>query len=222
MVRFNTGDEQSSSRFFTKLNADVRREIFIHLYGSRHVHVIYEEGIALLYNTNTLLFEQSIDVVNFNTIAIDHMRFIRSLELHITLGQQDSWGKETDAFRLAVSTLRDWDTWHRCKPVKICVFGELDDAPPKRQKQKVRRDAQREFTRAVRALVENVDVQVYLNDKDDKEIIQPRLLRDIPGLTFADSSEHFPDRRREEDRDVDSDFEGSFHMAVERVFRAGG
>lgn len=41
MVRFNTGDEQSSSRFFTKLNPDVRREIFLHLFGSRHVHVMF-------------------------------------------------------------------------------------------------------------------------------------------------------------------------------------
>lgn len=184
--------------------------------------VSYEEGIALLYNTNTLLFDKSIDLVNFSTIAVDHMRFVRSLELHINLGEQSSWQREADAFRLAVSTLRDWDSWFALKPIRICVVGELDNAPPRRSKQKVRREAQREFGRCVKALVERVDVQVCLNGKGDDEIIQPRLLRDIPRLTFVNAGEHFAGRRRAEDLDIDSDVDGSFHMAVGRVFRAGG
>jgi hypothetical protein len=44
MVRFGTGDEQSHSKFFTKLHPDVRREIFLHLFGSRHVHLMFING----------------------------------------------------------------------------------------------------------------------------------------------------------------------------------
>ncbi|RSL45422.1 hypothetical protein CEP51_016081 [Fusarium floridanum] len=277
MVRFETGDEQSDSKFFTKLYPDVRREIFLHLFGSRHVHVMfansrgvdkseefwrhghpplthvgwlhcvcrsgakllphahfeykhkwrylstnllwtckraYEEGIALLYSSNTFLFQESIDLINFHTIAVDHMRFVRSLEIHINLGEPETWRMEADAFRLMVSTLRGWQHWYTLKPIKIRVVGELDDLPPRRQKQKVRREAQREFGRAVRELAEVVQVHVVLSGKGDKEIIQPRFSLDKPGLTFVNVNGDFTDR---EDQEIDSDFEDSFHRVIQRA-----
>ncbi|RSL47566.1 hypothetical protein CEP54_013335 [Fusarium duplospermum] len=277
MVRFETGDEQSDSKFFTKLYPDIRREIFLHLFGSRHVHVMfansrgvdkseefwrhghpplthvgwlhcvcrseakllphahfeykhkwrylstnllwtckraYEEGIALLYSSNTFLFQESIDLINFHTIAVDHMRFVRSLEIQINLGEQDTWRMEADAFRLMVSTLRGWQHWYALKPIKIRVVGELDDTPPRRPKQKVLREAQREFGRAVRELAEMVQVHVVLSGKGDKEIIQPRLSLDKPGLTFVNASEDCMDR---EDHEMDSDFEDSFHRVIQRA-----
>ncbi|KAJ4142491.1 hypothetical protein NW754_009933 [Fusarium falciforme] len=246
MVRFVTGDEQSHSKFFTKLHPDVRREIFLHLFGSRHVHIMfansiilnqgeefwrhghpphthrgYEEGIPFLYSTNTFLFEKSLDVVNFNTIAIDYMHHVRSLELHIDLREAETWRKETDAFRLMVSTLSDWYNWCTHKPIKIRVVDELEDTLPKRQKQKVRRETQREFGRAVRALAERVSVEVILGDKGDKEIIQPRSPLDQLGVSFVNASEHFPDRQGDEDQGIDSDDDDAFHRVIRRVYRAG-
>ncbi|KAI8668949.1 hypothetical protein NCS57_00708100 [Fusarium keratoplasticum] len=282
MVRFETGDEQSHSRFFTKLHPDVRREIFLHLFGSRHVHVMfsscemnarkfwrhghpplthvgwlhcvcrpgakllphghdeythkwrylstkilwtckraYEEGIALLYSTNTFLCQNPIDLINFNSIAIDHVRFIRFLELHMSLYEPETWRKETDAFRLVVSTLLDRENWGALRLVKIRVVDELEDPIPKRQKQKVRRETQREFGRAVRALAERVRVEVILGDKGDKEIIQPRSPLDQPGLSFVNASEHFPDRQGDEDQGIDSDDDDAFHRVIGRVYRAG-
>ncbi|UPL01486.1 hypothetical protein LCI18_012420 [Fusarium solani-melongenae] len=278
MVRFETGDEQKYSRFFTKLHPDVRREIFLHLFGSSHVHVMftssyemnnrkfwrhgrpplthvgwlhcvcksgakrlphehdedihkwrylstnilrtcrraYEEGIALLYHTNTFLFEKSIDVINFNTLAIDHLCFIRSLELHITIDRPTSVRQETDAFRLAVSMLSDKSTWQYLKLVKLRVFDDLDNAPPKRQRKKIRKDIQREFGRAVRALVEDgrIEAQVILNNRGDKEIIQPRFHQ--PGLTFVNLSQEqrwcmlWPG----EEEDDDSDEAEAFHCVA--------
>ncbi|KAM6528064.1 hypothetical protein FALCPG4_009089 [Fusarium falciforme] len=284
MVRFVTGDEQSHSKFFTKLHPDVRREIFLHLFGSRHVHIMfansiilnhgeefwrhghpphthvgwlhcvcrsgakllphghdeythkwrylstnvlwtckrgYEEGIPFLYSTNTFLFEKSLDVVNFNTIAIDYMHHVRSMELHIDLREAETWRKETDAFRLMVSTLSDWYNWCTHKPIKIRVVDELEDTPPKRQKQKVRRETQREFGRAVRALAERVSVEVILGDKGDKEIIQPRSPLDQLGVSFVNASEHFPDRQGDENQGIDSDDDDAFHRVIRRVYRAG-
>ncbi|KAJ4211387.1 hypothetical protein NW759_012588 [Fusarium solani] len=284
MVRFGTGDEQSHSKFFTKLHPDIRREIFLHLFGSRHVHLMfingrgmnndeefwrhghpplthlgwlhcvcrsgakllphahnesrhkwrylstkilwtckraYEEGIALLYSTNTFLCQNPIDLINFNSIAIDHVRFIRFLELHMSLYEPETWRKETDAFRLAVSMLCDCDNWGALRRVKIRVVDEMEDPIPKRQKQKVRRETQREFGRAVRALAERVSVEVILGNKGDKEIIQPRSPLDQPGLTFVSASEHFPDRQGDEDQGIDSDDGDAFHRVIGRVYRAG-
>ncbi|KAL6363749.1 hypothetical protein LRP88_03171 [Fusarium phalaenopsidis] len=274
MVRFGTGDEQSHSKFFTKLHPDVRREIFLHLFGSRHLHVMftssrdmnarkfwrhghpplthvgwlhcvcrsgakllphehdeechkwrylstnilwtcrraYEEGVALLYHTNTFLFEKSIDVINFNTLAIDHLRFIRFLELRITLNRPTSVRQETDAFRLVVSTVSDKSTWRSLKLVKLRVVENLDDTPPKRQRKKIRRDVQREFSRAVRTLVEDgrVETQVILDNQGGKDIIQPRFPQ--PGLTFVDGSQNFPFEPGEEADD--SDVDGAFHYVA--------
>ncbi|KAI8718541.1 hypothetical protein NCS52_00633200 [Fusarium sp. LHS14.1] len=277
MVRFETGDEQSHSKFFTKLHPDVRREIFLHLFGSRYVHVIftssgmnarkfwrhdhpplthvgwlhcvcrsgaqllpheheeechkwrylstnilwtckraYEEGVALLYHTNAFLFERSIDVINFNTLTIGHVRFIRSLELNIVLSRPTSVRLETDAFRLVVSTLSDKSTWCSLKLVKLCVEENLDDTPPKRQRKKIRRDLQKEFTRAVRALVEDgrVEAQVILNNRGDKEIINPRW--QPPGLTFVNRGQPY-ECWPGEMVDVGSDAEEAFHSVATQL-----
>ncbi|EEU42318.1 uncharacterized protein NECHADRAFT_80149 [Fusarium vanettenii 77-13-4] len=283
MVRFETGDEQSHSKFFTKLYPEIKREIFLHLFGSRHVHLMfvkgralddgkkfwrhghpplthlgwlhcvcrsgakllphkhheechkwrflstnilwtckraYEEGIDLLYSTNTFLFQDPIDLVNFNTIATDHVRYLRFLELQMSLYEPETWRKETDAFRLVTSTLLEWDSWYSLRRVKIRVVDEMEDPVPKKQKQKARKESQREFGRAVRALAEKFSVEVILGDKGDKEIIQPRLL-DKPGLTFVNASEHFTGRRGNEDQEIDSDDGDAFHHVISRVFWAG-
>lgn len=149
------------------------------------------------------------------------MRFIRFLELHTSLYKPETWRKETDAFRLVVSTLLDRENWGALRLVKIRVVDELEDPIPKRQKQKVRRETQREFGRAVRALAERVRVEVILGDKGDKEIIQPRSPLDQLGLSFVNASEHFPDRQGDEHQGIDSDDDDAFHRVIGRVYRAG-
>ena len=148
------------------------------------------------------------------------MRVVRFLELHMSLYEPETWRKETDAFRLVTSTILEWDSWYSLRWVRIRVVDEMEDPVPKKHKQKARKESQREFGRAVRALAEKVSVEVILGDKGDKEIIQPRLL-DKPGLTFVNASEHLTGQRENEDQEIDSDDGDAFHHVISRVFWAG-
>ncbi|CAM1509284.1 Fc.00g030230.m01.CDS01 [Cosmosporella sp. VM-42] len=141
-IKFHKGANRRDSTFFRKLPPEVRREIFVQVFGSSRVHVgftspekgfirkghplksskrmwhcvcrkpaglephthkernhkwsylatnviftckwAYEEGIAVLYSTNTLMFQSARDFGVFQAYThTSHSRFIRSLDFTI-------------------------------------------------------------------------------------------------------------------------------------------
>ncbi|KAM0419029.1 hypothetical protein ACHAPT_012080 [Fusarium lateritium] len=267
MIRFETGDVQSKSPFFTKLNPDVRREILLLLFGSRHVHIklsssrcgckdfkrqnhppltyvgwlhcvcrsgakgaphmhweedhkwrylsarmlrtckrAFEEGTPLLYGTNTLMFENSLDFVNFNILATDYTPLIRSPSFCIILGGPPP-------------------------SIRIRVADQLFHITSKEQREKVRQEARRVFGRALTTLLEDGRAEIEVvrpRSAHVEEIIEPDAFPKMARLTFVKGNRYreihswTEDDEDNDDQELDSDDEFAFYELVDRAHESHG
>ncbi|KAJ3541066.1 hypothetical protein NM208_g4784 [Fusarium decemcellulare] len=225
MDRFGTGNHQKNSTFF-KLCPDVRRLIYIELFGYKWVHVAFgtkedkfkrrghprvatgwwhcicrrthqtgphfhsendhkwcylatnilltckrafEEGIPILYHSNTLQFERPWDFLFFKTLTLDYGRLLDSLVINITIDSYFSRESPTETMGSlrplaeAISNTGVSSLWVRFR-VSLSSFNK--DIP----KSKRKRTLAREIAHALDILtVANIDTVVFLSNEMKSE-----------------------------------------------------
>ncbi|KAL5613714.1 hypothetical protein ACKRZS_010942 [Fusarium odoratissimum] len=98
-LEFEKGNAQRGSLFFRKLSPELRRQIFIYLFGGSKVHIkflqsneqlkreghpkSYQSGLPVLYRTNELILDNPQDYTMFNSWFNAKQKYIRSMSLHL-------------------------------------------------------------------------------------------------------------------------------------------
>ncbi|QGI67210.1 hypothetical protein CEK26_011164 [Fusarium fujikuroi] len=105
-LEFEKGIAQRDSLFFTKLSPELRRQIFIYLFGESKVHIKFLQsseklkreghpkysrlpgwyhcsGLPVLYRTNKLILDNPQDYTMFSSWFNAKQNYIRSISLHL-------------------------------------------------------------------------------------------------------------------------------------------
>ncbi|KAF5007336.1 hypothetical protein FDECE_6346 [Fusarium decemcellulare] len=229
MDRFGTGNHQKNSTFF-KLCPDVRRLVYIELFGNKLVHVAlgnkqdyfkrrghprvaagwwhcicrrgpqssvhlhyeadhkwcylamnilltckraFEEGIRILYHSNTLQFDRPWDFLFFKTLTFDYGRLLDSLVISIRIGGSYTTHYVRESPTETMGTLRplaEAISKTGVRNLRLRFLVGLSAFNKDIPKSKRKRDLAREIAHALKILTAaNIDTEVFLNDEMKSE-----------------------------------------------------